>query len=151
MKTYMEPATGMLCITNAPSPTMIEVNPGECPGAHYKPVYTGSAGAYTDCTGWALDAAAAQAAMVTDLEGAVQAHMDTTAAASGYDSVFTAISYKGSANSAWAHDGDRFFNWRDAVWAYCYAQEAAVLGAQRTAPTAAELIAELNTHCPLAA
>lgn len=73
---------------------------------------------------------------------AVQAHLDAAARALGYDNIVSACSYAGVANPYQA-ESQSFIVWRGAVWAYCYQVRANVLANLRTAPTEAELIAEL--------
>ncbi|TXH10945.1 MAG: hypothetical protein E6R03_14840 [Hyphomicrobiaceae bacterium] len=50
------------------------------------------------------------------LEDAVQAHIEATAKANGYDGEASLASYVASANSEWAQDAAVFVQWRDAVW-----------------------------------
>lgn len=79
------------------------------------------------------------------LVAAVQAHMDTMARARGYDNLLSAVTYADeSAVPQFQAEGIAFRAWRSQVWAYCYAQLAAIQqGIRLTVPTAEELIAEL--------
>ena len=75
---------------------------------------------------------------------AVQAHLDATAAAHGYDNIYTACTYADEpAVALFQAEGQALRAWRSLVWAHCHAVMAAVQGGQRGVPTAAELIAEL--------
>lgn len=77
-------------------------------------------------------------------ERAVQAHLDVSAKARGYDSIVTAVSYADEpAVATFQADGLAFRAWRSLVWDYCYAQLAAVKAGERAQPTEAEFIAEL--------
>lgn len=85
-----------------------------------------------------------QAITQKQLTDAVQAHMDKTAQTKGYDNLLTAVTYADEpAIPKFQTEGIAFRAWRSAVWDYCYAQLAAVLGGERQVPTAEELIAEL--------
>lgn len=76
------------------------------------------------------------------LQAAVQAHLDATARARGYDSILSACSYAASANPYQA-EGAAFLAWRGAVWQTCYQVLAEVESGTRPVPTEAELIAGL--------
>lgn len=78
----------------------------------------------------------------TRLQAAVQAHLDATARAHGYDSILSACSYA-SAPNPYQAEGAAFLAWRGAVWQVCYTVLAAVESGARQVPTATELIAEL--------
>lgn len=73
----------------------------------------------------------------------VQSHLDAAAQLRGFDTVFTACTYIDDPNPQFAADAAALKAWRSAVWTACYAIQAAVLAGQRTAPTDAELLAEL--------
>ncbi|MDO8931478.1 MAG: hypothetical protein Q7U97_03710 [Rhodocyclaceae bacterium] len=64
-----------------------------------------------------------------DYTRAVQSALDVEAKARGYDNILSACSYAAVANPFQA-EGAAFLNWRSAVWAYCYAQLAAVQAGQ---------------------
>lgn len=82
------------------------------------------------------------AAVKLRLESAVQRHLDAAASARGYDSILSACSYATSAHQVFGAEGRAFRDWRDAVWAHCYEQLAAVEAGQPI-PTEAELLAAL--------
>ena len=75
---------------------------------------------------------------------AVQAHLDATAAAHGYDSIYTACTYADEpAVALFQSEGQVLRAWRSLVWAHCHQVMADVMAQARAVPTAAELIAEL--------
>ncbi len=74
---------------------------------------------------------------------AIQAHLDATARARGYDGALSITTYIGSSIPQWAAEAAAFFAWRDQVWAYAYTELAKVQAGQRAAPTPAELVDEL--------
>lgn len=77
-------------------------------------------------------------------ETAVQAHMDASARAAGYDDIKTAVTYADEpAVEKFQQEGQAFRAWRSLCWAYCYEQLAAVQADQRPQPTVEELIGEL--------
>lgn len=78
-----------------------------------------------------------------DYRFAIQATVDTVAQERSYDSGLTCSSYLGSTNSGWAAEAAAFVAWRDAVWAYAYAELAKVEAGEREQPELAELIGEL--------
>lgn len=82
----------------------------------------------------------AAAALTSD----VQAWLDTTAQANGYDSLASCISYRGSAVVQWDADAQAALKWRDAVWQACFQwQQSASTNPPTTFPTSAEVIAQL--------
>lgn len=83
-----------------------------------------------------------QAQIIAALEAAVQAHLDGTAKAKGYDDIKSAAlraAYPGPFHG----EGEAFATWMDACWAACYAVESDVAAGKRPIPTADALIAEL--------
>jgi hypothetical protein len=56
------------------------------------------------------------AELIDTYRRAVQAHIDATAQARGYDSGVSAASYAGDPNPAWAAEAAAFIAWRSAVW-----------------------------------
>lgn len=86
---------------------------------------------------------AAQTVLIAELESAVNAHMDASARARGYDDHRSAISYATSTNATWAHEGAAFGAWRDAVWDYCITLEVGVKSGNTATPSADQLIAAL--------
>jgi hypothetical protein len=80
------------------------------------------------------------AAMIFD----VQAWLDITAKANGYDSIASCISYKDSSVAQWDADATAALAWRDAVWRACFQwQQSAQANPPATFPTSAEVIAQL--------
>lgn len=78
------------------------------------------------------------------LIAAIQGHLDITAAAYGYDSIYTACTYADEpAVARFQSEGQALRAWRSLVWAHCHGVMADVLAEARPVPTAAELIAEL--------
>ncbi|MGA0588712.1 hypothetical protein ACO2Q2_16535 [Dyella sp. KRB-257] len=74
----------------------------------------------------------------------VQAWLDTTAQANGYDSLASCISYKGSSVTQWDADATAALAWRDAVWQACFQwQQSAEANPPATFPNSAEVIAQL--------
>lgn len=89
--------------------------------------------------------AAALEATKKSFENAIQAHVDAAPAARLFRDGVTLASYVASTNQQWAAEAQAFVAWRDAVWAYAYAELDKVLTGQRPQPTVAEFIAELPT------
>lgn len=89
--------------------------------------------------------AAAQVTTEADYARAIQAHIDATAQARGYNDGDSCIGHLVSTVPAWAAEAAAFNAWRDAVWLYAFAQLAAVEAQQRSQPSVAELVAELPT------
>lgn len=78
------------------------------------------------------------------LTSVVQAWMDATAQANGYDSLASCISYAGSSVEPWAADAAAALKWRDAVWLACFEQQqAALANPPDTPPNASTFIAGL--------
>ena len=61
-------------------------------------------------------AAAAQAALLTACQRAVDDHVEAAAKAKGYNSAAHMASYVASTVEAWAAEATAFVAWRDAVW-----------------------------------
>lgn len=74
---------------------------------------------------------------------AIQSHVDETAIAKRYDSGNSLATYKDSTVPQWAAEAATFIAWRDAVWAYSYAELDKVLNAEREQPTVDAFLAEL--------
>ncbi|KZE34090.1 hypothetical protein IMF23_04250 [Chelatococcus daeguensis] len=74
---------------------------------------------------------------------AIQWHIDTTAQTRNYDSGVTCASYVNSTNPTWAAEATAFTAWRDAVWAYAYAELEKVVNEERPQPTVEDFLAEL--------
>lgn len=80
------------------------------------------------------------ATLITD----VQAWLDATAQANGYDSIASCISYKDSSVAQWNDDATAALAWRDAVWQACFQwQQDALANPPATFPNSAEVIAQL--------
>lgn len=78
------------------------------------------------------------------LIGAVQAHLDATANAAGYDNIFTASTYADEpAVPRFQAEGQALRAWRSQVWDRCHGVLAEVEAGRRGIPTTAELLAEL--------
>ena len=78
------------------------------------------------------------------LVAAVQAHLDASAKARGYDNILSAVTYAGDAIvPQFDIEGQAYKTWRTQVWAYCYAYLAEVQAGTKAVPTAPELIALL--------
>lgn len=86
--------------------------------------------------------AAAQAAQAS-LTAVMQAYMDSTAKARGYDGILSLCSYAASAHPVFSAEARAGVAWRDAVWAAGYAIQSAVLAGTREIPTESELLAAL--------
>lgn len=85
-----------------------------------------------------------EAEVVTGYMAAVQQHMDATARAFGYDDLISVVTYAEEPTVArYQAEGQAFRAWRSACWATCEQMLAAVKAGERSAPTHAELIAEL--------
>jgi len=84
-----------------------------------------------------------------DYRIAVQAHVDATARARNYDSAVSCASYVASGNTVWAAEAQAFVSWRDAVWAYAFAELGKVQGGQREQPTVADFVAEVQAVLPM--
>lgn len=75
---------------------------------------------------------------------AVQAYMDQSAKANGYEDLKTAVSYADEpAVRKFQMDGAAYRTWRSFVWAFVYEQLANIVAGKRAAPTIQELIVEL--------
>jgi len=84
-----------------------------------------------------------------DYRQAVQAHIDVTAQQRQYDSGYTCASYVNSTNPQWAAEAQAFIAWRDAVWAYSFAELAKVEDGEREQPTVEQFVAELAAAVPM--
>lgn len=78
------------------------------------------------------------------LSAAVQAHMDDSAKAYGYDDIKSAVTYaEEPAVPKFQQEGQALRAWRSLCWAACYSVMADVESGARPIPSAAELVAEL--------
>lgn len=82
-------------------------------------------------------------AALTAASAAVQQHLDATARARRYDSIHTAIGYRGDPNPVFAAEAEALFVWRSQVWTAALAILADVEAGTRPAPDEETLIAEL--------
>ena len=87
--------------------------------------------------------ASAQVLTLTDYENAIQGLVDMTATERMFRDGVTLASYVASTNPQWAAEAQAFVAWRDAVWAYSYAELAKVQAGERAQPTPTEFLAEL--------
>ncbi|WP_246680004.1 MULTISPECIES: hypothetical protein [unclassified Mesorhizobium] len=78
-----------------------------------------------------------------DYSIAIQLHLDATAATRQYDSIQTAVTYRGDSNPVFAAEADALFAWRSSVWTYATEELARVMAGERTQPTVVAFIAEL--------
>lgn len=90
--------------------------------------------------GW-WPVAATDAATKAKYTGLLVAAMNGRARAFGYDSITTAVTYRGDPDATFAAEGEAFFNWRSAVWQYGLAQLAAVQSGNVSLPTTSEFVA----------
>lgn len=90
----------------------------------------------------ALNPVASHGVSQASITIAIQAHLDTTARERNYDSIQSAITYRGDPNPQFAAEGDALFAWRSAVWTYATEQLAAVEAGEREAPETAEAFIE---------
>jgi hypothetical protein len=80
---------------------------------------------------------------IAEYTEAVQAHLDARAQERNYDGILSACTYASSSNAKFKAEGQACVDWRDAVWAQCYARLTAVQQGQQAAPTVEGLIASL--------
>ena len=73
------------------------------------------------------------------LKNAVQAHLDATAQADDWDSIYTAA-LRASFAGPYQANGIAYATWMDACWLRCHEVEAEVLAGKRAVPSADELI-----------
>lgn len=90
-----------------------------------------------------MKAAQAQAGAVERFRAAIQSHVDASAIAKNYDSGNSLASYVSSTNPEWASEATAFVAWRDAVWAYAYAELDRVMAGEREQPSVEDFIGEL--------
>jgi hypothetical protein len=74
---------------------------------------------------------------------AIQAAMDAKARERRYDSIASAISYRGDPNPQFSAEADALFAWRSAVWTMAYAELARVTNGLRAPPTLEALVEEI--------
>lgn len=81
--------------------------------------------------------------IIASMTAKVQEHMDAKARERNYDGILSLCTYATSQNTKFAAEGQAGVEWRNTVWATCYAILADVQDGKRPAPTAEQLIAEL--------
>jgi hypothetical protein len=80
---------------------------------------------------------------IDDYENAIQSVVDGAARSKQFRDGVTLASYTSSTKPQWAAEAAAFVAWRDAAWAYSYAELAKVQAGQRTQPSVAEFLTEL--------
>lgn len=80
---------------------------------------------------------------VNDYERAIQRHIDQTARERKYSDGTSCAGYVSSTVPGWAAEAHAFVAWRDAVWAYAFAELENVQNGLREPPSVVELISEL--------
>jgi len=90
-----------------------------------------------------VDPASDPASPVEAFRIAIQSLLDVTAQTRHYDSGTTISTYVNSTNPVWAAEAQAFVAWRDAVWAYAYAELEKVEGELRPIPAIEDFLAEL--------
>ncbi|HTO32075.1 MAG TPA: hypothetical protein VL202_12975 [Pararhizobium sp.] len=92
-----------------------------------------------------MEQRAAQAALkaLAEYTAAIQAHLEAKAAERDYDSIQSAVSYRGDPNGQFAAEAEALFVWRSAVWTYATAELDKVTTGQRTQPGIEEFVGEL--------
>ncbi len=88
-------------------------------------------------------AAEASAHAVFEYSDAIQAHLEAKAAERHYDSIQSAVSYRGDPNPQFAAEAEALFVWRSAVWTYATAELDKVTAGQRAQPGVEEFVGEL--------
>lgn len=78
-----------------------------------------------------------------DYRLAIQTLIDSHAQSRRYDHGNSLATYVTSSNSAWATEAQAFVIWRDAVWAYAYAELDKVLAGEREQPSVEAILGEL--------
>lgn len=78
-----------------------------------------------------------------DYANAIQAALDAKAQERRYDSIASAISYRGDPNPQFAAEADALFAWRSAVWTMAYQELARVTAGERAPPSLEALVEEI--------
>lgn len=78
-----------------------------------------------------------------DYRVAIRDYVDATAQSRNYDNAVSCASYVNSTNTQWAAEAEAFVAWRDAVWAYAFAELEKVQDGTRPQPTIEEFLQEL--------
>jgi hypothetical protein len=92
---------------------------------------------------WSGDGWSAAPLSLADYENAIQHLVDTTATEKMFRDGVTLASYVASTNPQWAAEAQAFVAWRDAVWAYSYAELAKVQAGEREQPSPPDFLTEL--------
>ncbi len=101
---------------------------------------------YLDASGTVIPAQSVptEAQVVASCMEAVQQHMDERARQFGYDDLISVVTYaEEPAVARYQSEGQAFRAWRSACWFACEQILASVKAGDRSAPTHAELTAEL--------
>lgn len=101
--------------------------------------------AYITFNGWELRNNPTSTEIQAELTKAVQAYMDNTVKARGYDGILSACSYVDTGIEKFDAEGAACRAWRSSVWDKCYSMLAEVKVGTREVPTEEELLAELPT------
>jgi hypothetical protein len=114
------------------------------PGYIEIPVDGGQVGQIWNGTAFVVDTVATQAQLEAAITTAVQAQLDATAVAHGYDDVLSACSYAAQpVGSTFQAEGLAFLTWRSAVWTQAYATLASVEAGTAQLPTPAQAVASM--------
>lgn len=81
--------------------------------------------------------------VIEAFRSAIQMHVDQIAVSRRYDSGNSLATYVNSTVAQWAAEATTFVAWRDAVWAYAYAEMDKVLDGLREKPTIESFLDEL--------
>lgn len=84
-----------------------------------------------------------RAGLVSNYGAAVQAFIDAKAQERDYDSILSAISYRGDANPQFAAEADALFAWRSDVWTFATAELAKAVAGERGIPPIDAFLGEL--------
>ena len=84
--------------------------------------------------------AEAEAALVVAMQNAIDAYVENTAKARGYNSAAHAATYISSTIPEWAKEAQAFVAWRDSVWMQVFRLFGEVEAGNRRPPTSAEEI-----------
>lgn len=80
---------------------------------------------------------------IGDYQAAIETLVDAVARQRGYSSAVSCASYIASTNPQWAAEAGAFVAWRDAAWAYAFAELEKVQGGQREVPALDAFLGEL--------
>lgn len=90
-----------------------------------------------------MKAEAALASTIDQFRSAIQTLIDSHAQSRRYDNGNSLAIYVTSSNPDWAAEAAAFVAWRDAVWAYAYAELDKVLAGEREEPSVDAILGEL--------